>query len=58
MAQAQLAERLDVKPIYVTNVEAGRMNLAVGQLANIGNALDAGLHVDLALLDTTPVATG
>jgi transcriptional regulator with XRE-family HTH domain len=58
LTQAKLAERLDVNATYITNVEAGRMNLTVGQLAHIGSALDAGLRVDLALLDTTPIATG
>jgi UDP-N-acetylglucosamine 1-carboxyvinyltransferase len=58
LTQAQLAERLEVNPSYVTNVEAGRVNLTVGQLAHIGSALDAGLRVNLAPLDTAPVATG
>jgi len=58
MTQVQLAERLGVNPSYVTNVEAGRVNLTVGQLANIGSSLDAGLRIDLALLDTSRLATG
>ena len=45
MTQAQLAKRLGVTKPYVTNLEAGRENLTLGQLANIANGLGAGLHV-------------
>jgi len=39
LTQAELAKRLGTNPTYVTNVEAGRANPTVGQIANIANAL-------------------
>jgi transcriptional regulator with XRE-family HTH domain len=51
ITQAELATRMGVNPTYVTNVEAGRVNLTVGQLANIADALGTGLEVRLAMLD-------
>ena len=55
LTQAQLAGRMGVNPSYITNVEAGRVNLTVGQLANIAEALGAGLDIKLVRLDTEPV---
>lgn len=49
LTQAQLADRLGVSPPYVANVEAGRENLTLGQLANIAAALGAGLDVSFPL---------
>ena len=45
LTQAQLARRLQTTTPYVTNVEAGRTNLTVGQLASIADALNAILDV-------------
>jgi hypothetical protein len=36
-------------------VEAGRVNLTVGQLANIASALGTGLDVRLPVLSSEPV---
>jgi transcriptional regulator with XRE-family HTH domain len=55
LTQAALAERMGVNPSYVTNVEAGRVNLTVGQLANIASALGTGLDVRLPVLSSEPV---
>ncbi|MDP9385843.1 MAG: helix-turn-helix domain-containing protein [Actinomycetota bacterium] len=51
LTQAQVAERLGVSPPYVANVEAGRENITLGQLANIAAALGAGLDVSFPLPD-------
>ncbi len=50
LTQAQLAQRLDTTTPYITNVEAGRTNLTVGQLASIADALDAVLEVNLRVV--------
>jgi transcriptional regulator with XRE-family HTH domain len=52
LTQAQLAQRLDTTTPYITNVEAGRSNLTVGQLASIADALDAVLEVNLRVVET------
>jgi transcriptional regulator with XRE-family HTH domain len=44
-----------VNPSYVTNLEAGRVNATVGQLAHIAEALGAGLDVNFPLLASEPV---
>lgn len=49
LTQVELAGRLGVSPPYVANVEAGRQNLTLGQLANIAAALGAGLDVSFSL---------
>ena len=49
LTQAQLAGKLGVSPPYVANVEAGRENLTLGQMANIAAALGAGLDVSFPL---------
>jgi transcriptional regulator with XRE-family HTH domain len=50
LTQAQLAQRLETTTPYVTNVEAGRTNLTVGQLASIADALNAILDVNLRVV--------
>ena len=52
LTQAQLADRLSVSPAYVTNIEAGRTNLTIGQLGNIASALGAHVRIDLDLSET------
>ena len=49
LTQAQLAGKLGVSPPYIANVEAGRENLTLGQLANIAAAVGAGLDVSFPL---------
>lgn len=55
ITQAELAGRMGVNASYVTNIEAGRVNLTVGQLANIAEALGTGLDVRLPVLASEPV---
>jgi transcriptional regulator with XRE-family HTH domain len=50
LTQAQLAQRLQTTTPYITNVEAGRTNLTVGQLASIADALNAILDVNLRVV--------
>jgi transcriptional regulator with XRE-family HTH domain len=47
LSQAELARRLDVSPSYISNLEAGRVNVTVGQLANIAGALGVAMDVHL-----------
>jgi HTH-type transcriptional regulator/antitoxin HipB len=55
LTQAGLASRLDVNPSYVTNLEAGRVNMTIGQLAHIAEALGAGLEVEFPVLAKEPI---
>lgn len=55
LTQAQLAERMAVSAPYVANLEAGRENVTLGQLANIAAALGAGLDVSFPLPIREPV---
>jgi transcriptional regulator with XRE-family HTH domain len=54
MTQADVADRLATSPTYVTNVEAGRLNLTLGQLTRIAAALGASLDVKLPLVEAEP----
>lgn len=54
LTQAEVAERLATSPTYVTNVEAGRLNLTLGQLTRIASALGAALDVKLPLVEAEP----
>lgn len=45
ITQAELARRMKVRPPYITAVEAGRVNLTVGQLGTISSALGVGFDV-------------
>ena len=51
LTQAQVAARMTVNPSYVANLEAGRVNATVGQLAHVAEALGAGLDIAFPLLD-------
>jgi transcriptional regulator with XRE-family HTH domain len=51
LTQAELGERLDTSGAYVANVETGRANLTLGQLAAFADALNAGLVVQLPLIE-------
>lgn len=50
LTQAQVAARLDTSPAYITNVEAGRVNLTLGQLTRVAAAIGADLQVSLPLV--------
>jgi transcriptional regulator with XRE-family HTH domain len=52
LTQAQVAARMAVNPSYVANLEAGRVNATVGQLAHVAEALGAGLDIGFPQLDT------
>lgn len=54
LTQAEVADRLATSPTYVTNVEAGRLNLTLGQLTRIASALGAALDVKLPLVEVEP----
>jgi transcriptional regulator with XRE-family HTH domain len=41
VTQGEIARRLAVSTTYVQNVEAGRANLTLGQLARVAEALEA-----------------
>jgi transcriptional regulator with XRE-family HTH domain len=45
LTQAELGRRLRSSASYVANVEAGRENLTVGQLANFASAMGAALEL-------------
>ena len=55
LTQAELAGRIDASASYITNLEAGRSNVTVGQLAHIADALGAGLEIALPLLHGQPI---
>jgi transcriptional regulator with XRE-family HTH domain len=55
LTQAEVAERLGTSASYVANVEAGRLNPTVGQLARIAEAVGADFEVSLPRLEIEPV---
>jgi transcriptional regulator with XRE-family HTH domain len=54
LTQAEVAARLETSPTYVTNVEAGRLNLTLGQLTRVASAIGAELQVSLPLVAVEP----
>lgn len=54
MTQVDLARRLEISPSYITNVEAGRMNLTLGQLTHIADGIGAVLDISLAVSAERP----
>jgi transcriptional regulator with XRE-family HTH domain len=52
LTQAEVAARMAVNPSYVANLEAGRVNATLGQLAHVAEALGAGFDVAFPKLDT------
>jgi transcriptional regulator with XRE-family HTH domain len=55
LTQRELANRLHVHPTYLTNVEAGRVNLTIGSLASVAEALQAGLEIKFPTLSPEPI---
>ena len=49
-----MAARLDTSPTYITNVEAGRLNLTLGQLHAVAAAIGADLQAGLPLVTVEP----
>jgi transcriptional regulator with XRE-family HTH domain len=54
LTQAEVAARLDTSPTYITNVEAGRLNLTLGQLTRVAAAIGADLRMSLPLVTVEP----
>ena len=54
LTQAEVAARLETSPPYVTNVEAGRLNLTLGQLTRVAAAIGADLQVTMPLVTIEP----
>jgi transcriptional regulator with XRE-family HTH domain len=46
---------MNINVSYVTNIEAGRVNLTVGRLANNAEALGTGLDIRLPVLTREPI---
>ncbi len=55
LTQAQLGERLEVSQSYINKMEAGRINMTIGQLARVCDALGATLRVQLDRPERDPV---
>lgn len=55
LSQVELGRRLGISRSYVSNLEAGRVNVTVGQLANIAAALKVGLQIRLPSVTRAPV---
>jgi transcriptional regulator with XRE-family HTH domain len=51
LTQAEVAKRLELTVPYVSNVEAGRVNLTVGQLARFADALGSDLRLSLPRIE-------
>jgi transcriptional regulator with XRE-family HTH domain len=54
LTQAEVAARLNTSPTYITNVEAGRVNLTLGQLTRVAAAIGADVQVRLPLVTIEP----
>lgn len=54
LTQADVAARLETSASYVTNIEAGRVNLTLGQLTRVAAAIGADLQVSLPLIAIEP----
>jgi transcriptional regulator with XRE-family HTH domain len=55
LTQAQLGERLEVSQSYVNRMEAGRINMTVGQLGRVCEGLGATLRVRLDIPEKDPL---
>lgn len=55
LTQAQLGERLDVGQSYINRMETGRINMTIGQLGRVCEALGATLRVRLDVPDSDPL---
>jgi transcriptional regulator with XRE-family HTH domain len=57
LTQADLAERLQTSPPYVSSFENGKTNMTIGQLGAIADALGAELNIELVVRDFGPEPT-
>lgn len=55
LTQAQLGERLEVGQSYIHRVETGRINMTIGQLGRVCEALGATLRVRLDVPERDPL---
>lgn len=58
LTQAELAARLGASGPYIANIEAGRENITVGQLAAIADVFGCELNVGFSAPDAFEVALG
>jgi UDP-N-acetylglucosamine 1-carboxyvinyltransferase len=56
ITQSELARRMEVSQPVIAELEAGRKNPTLGQLAAVAEALQVGFEVDFPLLPATPRA--
>jgi transcriptional regulator with XRE-family HTH domain len=49
ISQTELARRLKVRQPYVAAIEAGRVNLTIGQLGVLASALGVGFDIDFKI---------
>jgi transcriptional regulator with XRE-family HTH domain len=49
ITQIELARRLKVQQPYIAAIEAGRVNLTIGQLGAVASALGVGFDVEFAI---------
>jgi len=47
LTQVELAKRLDASAPYISELEAGKSNLTIGQLWAVADALHVELHIEL-----------
>lgn len=55
LTQAQVGERLDVGQSYINRMETGRINMTIGQLGRVSEALGATLRVRLDVPEHDPL---
>jgi transcriptional regulator with XRE-family HTH domain len=55
LTQTQVGERLDVSQSYVNRMESGRINMTIGQLGRVCEALGATLRVRLDVPERDPL---
>jgi len=55
LTQAQVGERLNVSQSYINRVETGNINMTIGQLGRVSEALGATLRVRLDVPEPDPL---
>jgi transcriptional regulator with XRE-family HTH domain len=55
LTQLQVGARLGTSGSYIANVEAGRENLTLGQMANLAMAVGASLEISFPVVEREPV---
>lgn len=57
ITQIELAKRLDASAPYISELEAGKSNLTIGQLWAVADALRVELHIELRVQPDRPTPT-